>query len=205
MPFVRENSSPMEDDVVITPNLRRSPKERRDFVALRVRAGKSNRAIAKELGVDEGTIRRDRKYLATPEHERPAKKPRPPKSAKPRLVKEVDPAELRVRHFQTMLKTIKRWLSEQNPILPDIDYVLHEAGRRVYEGQVFISQLMEPTHGPVELLSMARPNRQVEDYMPDRLEYCADWLARWLASCLPCDEAGRDELLRKTSIWARST
>ena len=42
-----------------------SPTERRKRVALGVKAGKSNRAIAKELGVDEGTIRRDRKFLAT--------------------------------------------------------------------------------------------------------------------------------------------
>ena len=37
------------------------PTERHEFVALRVKAGKSNRAIAKELGVDEGTVRRDPK------------------------------------------------------------------------------------------------------------------------------------------------
>ena len=44
-----------------------TPTERHKFVALGVKAGKSNRAIAKELGVDEGTVRRDRKFLATPE------------------------------------------------------------------------------------------------------------------------------------------
>ena len=51
--------------------------ERHEFVALAVKTGKSNRAIAKELGVDEGTVRRDRKFLATPENERPVKVPRP--------------------------------------------------------------------------------------------------------------------------------
>ena len=43
-----------------------SADERRKLVALGVQAGKSNRAIAKELGCDEGTVRRDRKFLATP-------------------------------------------------------------------------------------------------------------------------------------------
>jgi IS30 family transposase len=57
-----------------------TPTERHDFVALGVKTGKSNRAIAKELGVDEGTVRRDRKFLATPENERPVKVPRPKKA-----------------------------------------------------------------------------------------------------------------------------
>ena len=33
----------------------------------------------KVLGFDEGTIRRDGKYLATPEHERPARRTKPRK------------------------------------------------------------------------------------------------------------------------------
>ena len=62
-----------------TTPIRLSPAERRKRVALAVKAGRSNRAIGKELGVDEGTVRRDRKYLATPEDERPVRVPRPKK------------------------------------------------------------------------------------------------------------------------------
>jgi DNA-binding NarL/FixJ family response regulator len=51
-------------------SLRLSPTERRHRVVLGVQAGKSNRAIAKELSVDEGTVRLDRKFLTTPENER---------------------------------------------------------------------------------------------------------------------------------------
>lgn len=40
-----------------------APAERRNLVALGIQAGKSNRMIAQELGVDEGTIRSDRKAL----------------------------------------------------------------------------------------------------------------------------------------------
>jgi DNA-binding NarL/FixJ family response regulator len=58
----------MGNDVMTTPGLNRSPTQRRRFVALGVAAGKSNRAIVKELNVDEGTIRRDRRFLATPEN-----------------------------------------------------------------------------------------------------------------------------------------
>ena len=66
-----------------------TPTERHKFVALGVKASKSNRAIAKELGVDEGTVRRDRKFLATPENERPVRVPRP---KKPKESKKEKPA-----------------------------------------------------------------------------------------------------------------
>jgi len=67
--------------------------ERHEFVALAVKTGKSNRAIAKELGVDEGTVRRDRKFLATPENERPVKVPRPKKPKKQRRAGQLGPDE----------------------------------------------------------------------------------------------------------------
>jgi hypothetical protein len=49
----------------LTMNYKLSPSERRTQVALGIRQNKSNRAIEKELGVDEGTVRRDWKFLAT--------------------------------------------------------------------------------------------------------------------------------------------
>jgi transposase len=194
----------MENDVLITPGLRRSPTERRKFVALRVKAGKSNRAIAKELDVDEGTIRRDRKFLAIPEHERPVKAPRPEKPKKVRPVKVLEPGELSRLRFQNMLDVVKHWIGEQGITLPDIEYVLHEAGRRLYQGRSIVRGLPNSPHTPAKLLPMTRPNYEIEDYMPAKLEYCADWLARWLACCLPREEARQDEFLRETSLWARS-
>lgn len=47
-----------------------SPEEPRRLVADDVGTGKSNRAIAQELQIDERAVRRDRKYLATPGQER---------------------------------------------------------------------------------------------------------------------------------------
>ena len=73
----------------------------------RCKAGKSNRAIAKELGVDEGTIRRDRKFLTTPEDQRPVKVPRPKKPQKERPVRELSPDESRRRYQQHMLTVVE--------------------------------------------------------------------------------------------------
>lgn len=121
-----------------------------------------------------------------------------------RPVKEPDPAERRRRHFQSMLEVVKRWIGEQGLILPDIEYMLHEAGRRLHQSRSLVSRFPDSPHNPAELLPMTRPNYAVEDHMPAKLEYCAEWLARRLACCLPRGEALRDELLRETSIWARS-
>ena len=184
--------------------IRLSPTKFHEFVELGVRAGKSNRAIAKELGVDEGTIRRDRKFLATPENERPIKLPRPKKPKKVRPVREADPAELRRQYLQSMVEVLQHWVCEQGLILPDIDYVLDKAGKHLYEGLGFVSRLPESPHSPVELLPLTRPNRIFEDCMPAKLDYCAEWLARWLACCLPREEELQDEVRRLTSKWARS-
>ena len=194
----------MRDDILITPGLRRSPADRRKFVAIRVKEGHSNRAIAKELEVDEGTIRRDRKFLATPEHERPVKAPRPKKPKKARPVKELDPAEFRRRHVKNMLSVVQAWIEEQRLVLTEIEYVLHEAGGHLHQGRRFVDRLPDSPHPPAELLRMTRPNHEVEDCMPARLEYCVRWLARWIACCLPREEDLQDHLLREISLWARS-
>ncbi len=171
---------------------RLTPTERRKLVDLGIKAGKSNRAIAKEVNVDEKMIRLDRKFLATPEHERPVKKARP--------ARVLDLAKLRRRRVKSMFEVLKGWIEEQGLILPDLEYVLHEAGRHLYQGRVLVSRFPESPHDPAELLPMTRPNYMVEDYMPVKLDYCAVWLA----CCLPHEETLRDELLRETSIWARS-
>jgi transposase len=194
----------MRDDILINPPLSRSPIDRRKFVALRMKQGHSNRAIAKELEVDEGTIRRDKKFLATPEHERPVKAPRPKKPKKVRPVKELDPAEIRRRRIKSMLGVVKAWIEEQRFVLTEIEYVLYEAGKQLHEGRSVVNRLPDSPHQPAELLRRTRPNYEVEDSMPARLEYCVLWLARWLARCLPREEELQDYILRETSLWARS-
>lgn len=179
---------------------RLTPTERQRFVALGIKAGKSNRAIAKELGVDEGTIRRDRKYLATPAAERPIKAPRRVKPRKVRLAFHPEDAVSRGLHFRRMTRAVRRWILEERVILPDLEHVVHEAGKRLFHSRELVKKLPMPTKSPTELLLLIRPADPVEDDMPSKLEFHADWLARWIACCLPGDEVLQDQLLRETSM-----
>jgi hypothetical protein len=172
---------------------RLTPTERRKLVDLGIKAGKSNRAIAKEVDVDERMIRLDRKFLATPENERPFKIPRPKKPKSPQL------------HWKQMLTAVKRWITQEGLIRPDLElFVLPEADKLLHRNRRTQSQLQEPVKSPDELLSLTRPPYAVEDYMPSKLGFYAEWLAEWLACCLPREEQLQDEFLRQTSIWARS-
>ncbi len=184
---------------------RLTPAERHKLVALGIRAAKSNRAIAKELGVDEGTIRRDRKFLATPAAERPIKAPRPVRPRKVRPAFNSEDSASRGLHFRRMTRVLRRWVLEEHMILPDVEHVVHEAGKRLFYSRESLKKLPVPTKSPTELLLLTRPANPVEDDMPSKLEFHADWLARWIACCLPREETLQDQLLRETSMWARSS
>ena len=177
-----------------------TPTERHKLVELGVKAGKSNRAIAKELGVDERTVRRDRKFLATPENERHVKVQRPKKLKEPKKekpVRELTPEERRQQYWQLLLTVVQLWITREGLILPDLEeHVLPEAGKLLHYHRHFLSQLPESVRSPDELLSATRPNREVEDFMPSKLPFYAEWLARWLACCLSRDEELQDEFLR---------
>jgi hypothetical protein len=182
---------------------RLSPAERRERVALAINVGKSNRAIGIELGVDEGTVRRDRKFLETPETERPI---RAPQSKKERPVRELSPDEHRRQRLHNLLVVVQRWITQEHLFLSDLElFVLPEADKRLYQHSHSLSQLPEPFKSPDELLSLTRPTYAVEEYMPSKLEFYADWLARWLACCLPREEELQDEVLRQISVRARSS
>jgi transposase-like protein len=182
-----------------------SPIERRQRVMLGVKAGKSNRALAKELGVDEGTVRRDRKLIETPEDKRPMRAPRPKKPKKERPVRELTPEERLQRHWQLMLTVVQLWIRKEGLLLPDLElFVLPKVGKLLHQHRHSLSQFPAPVKSPDELLSLTRPTYAVEDYMPSKLGFYADWLARWLACCLPREEELQDEVLRQISIRARS-
>jgi hypothetical protein len=168
----------------------------------RVKAGKSNRDIGRELGVEEGTVRRDRRYLATPENERPFRVPRPKKE---RPIPELNPDVSRRRHQQSLLKVAQLWITQEGLLLPDLDlFVLPKVGKLLHQHRHSLNQLPEPVKSPDELLSLTRPTYTVEEYMPAKLAFYAGWLARWLACCLPREEELQDEVLRQISIRARS-
>jgi hypothetical protein len=188
-----------------TVPIRLSPTERRHRVELGVKAGKSNRAIAKELGVDEKMVRLDQKFLATPVEDRPARAAPPRKPKKERPVRELTPEKVRERRMQSLLEVAQLWITREGLLLPDLElFVLPEAGKLLHQHRRTQGQLPEPVKSPDELLFLTRPTYAVEDYMPSKLPFYADWLARWLACSLPREEELRDEFLRQTSIGARS-
>lgn len=173
-------------------------------VARGVEAGKSNRAIARELEVDEGTVRRDRMYLATPEFERPVKKERSKKSKVSKPMYTVDDHASLIRQKGRVLKAVGNWITEQRMVHNEVEHVLHEAGRQLFQGGELVKGIPIPIKRPGELLLPTRPDASKwGDFVPNP-DYWADWLARWLAVCLPAQEELHAELLRETSLWARS-
>ncbi len=183
----------------IMAQTRLSPSERRERVALGVKAGKSNRAIAKELGVDEKMIRLDLKFLATPENERPAKVPR---SKKERPVCELNPEKFRERRMQSLLKVAQLWISREGLTLPDIEYMVDKAGKLLYEYRLVVENIPISLRSPSELIVWARPERTEDDVTG--LEHYGKWFARWLALCLRGEEELQDEVRRRILKWAQS-
>lgn len=160
-----------------------SPEERRRLVDCGVKAGKSNRSIAKEMDIDEGTVRRDRKYLATPEHERSVRKERPRKIKALVPMYTLGDAASLIRQQRRVLKVLKRWITEQRMVLKEIEDVLDEAGKRLFRGREFAKSFPIPTKNPEELLALVRPDssKWADREVPD---YWAEWLARcWPSAC----------------------
>jgi len=159
--------------------------------------GLPNREIARRLYCDEGTVRRDLKFRRTPASERP-----PLKQPRPKKVKIITP-EQRLKQF---LRAAKEWFPSEGLIRPDILFVISEAARRLYVGKALYSHLGDPMLKPAELLLEAAPARPKDiegpGSMPEKVEYCTNWFARWVAFNWPRDEKTRDEVLKKMTLWA---
>jgi hypothetical protein len=182
--------------------IRISPTERRQGVALGVKAGKSNRAIAKELGVNEKMVRLDRKFFATPVKDRPALAARPKKRKKERPVGELSPEEVRERRMQTLLEVAQLWITREGLILPDIEYIVDNAGKLLYKHHLALENIPTSLRSPSELMVWARPERTEDDVTG--LEHFGTWFARWLALCLRGEEKLQDEVRRRILKWAQS-
>jgi hypothetical protein len=89
-------------------------------------------------------------------------------------------------------------------VLLEVEDVVEVAGKLLYGDRHAQKYIRVSSRSPSELLVEARPPQMVEDDMGIKLEFCALWLARWLALCLPREEQLQDEVRRQISIWARS-
>ena len=182
--------------------IRLSPTERRERVALGVKAGKSNRAIARELGFDEKMVRLDRKFPATTLTDRPAH-PAPPKERKKeRPVRELTPEKVRERRMKSLLEAAQFWITREGLILPDIEYIVDKAGKLLYKDRLALKNIPISLRSPSELIVWARPERTEDDVTG--LEHYGKWFARWLALCLRGEEELQDEVRRQILKWAQS-
>ena len=178
-----------------TNSIQISPTGRRELVALGISAGKSNRAIARELGVNEVTVRRDRQFLATPSDQHSVKVPRagkPPRAPNPAL--------LRRRRWKKIIDVAQSWMREQTGSLAHVNYILEKAGRTLYESRSEQANLPRSEADPADLLLQTLPKLVKDDMMG--VDFRALWFARWLGICLPAQEREQDEVLRQTSKWA---
>jgi len=103
-----------------------------------------------------------------------------------------------------MFKALRLWIAEQKMVLNEIEYVLHEADKSLYLGRDLLRDVPVLTESPSKLMSVTRSDGSVwRDFLPNP-DFWADWLARWLAFCLPRQHELHQRLLRETSLWARS-
>jgi hypothetical protein len=183
-----------------SPKLSRT--ERRKLAALGIQAGKSNRTIANEIDCDEGTIRRDLKALLPPVKQPHVKTPYKIKNV--RLIKRAGRSVSGEVLLGQMLEVVKTWFTKERLLIPDIEYILDKADKLLHLDWGSIKDYQAPTKGAAELFSMTRPPYPVEDYMPAKLEFYGDWLARWIACCLPRKAALQKQLFQELLLWTRS-
>ena len=95
-------------------------------------------------------------------------------------------------------------LEEEHMVLNEIEHVLHEAAKRLFQERELVRRIPIPMKKPEELLVATCPApSDWGDFIPNP-DYWANWLARWLAVCLPAQEDLQAEVLRETSLWAQA-
>lgn len=105
--------------------------------------------------------------------------------------------------MKELLKVSQSWIVAQTAVLSDVEYILDKTGKLLYGYAHALRNIPISPSSPSELLARARPKKAAEDDVSG-LEFLGDWLARWLVLCLPGEEELQDDVLRETSIWARS-
>jgi hypothetical protein len=142
--------------------------------------------------------------LATPGHDRQVKKERPRKPRTPKPMYAVDDRATVICHKERVLRAAKRWIEQEHMVLNEIEHVLHEAGKRLFQERELVRTIPIPMKKPEELLLPTRPDTSNRGDFILNPDYWANWLARWLGVCLPAQEDLQADVLRETSLWARA-
>src|SRR4051794_20260895 len=142
-------------------------EERRKFVALPANTKKSNRALAKEMGISEGTVRGDRKWIALLDKNPVGKANEPKKPLELSVKKPYDPSNVQ-RHRERMLAAAKLWLLQAGVVRADVEWIVSETSKQLFLKRIEFTNLGSPAQSPEFLIPVLRPIRKVDDYMPDK-------------------------------------
>ncbi|MGC2742284.1 MAG: hypothetical protein WA672_03795 [Candidatus Angelobacter sp.] len=172
-------------------------------VQIGVIAGKSNRQIAKQLGVDEGTVRRDRLTLLLSKEEVQAVKSGAPvqpllrnqKRRKAATARAKQEAAERESRFLTkrLAKLIDRWLGKFSMIEVDKLHVVRGVDRWSWEFQA-PRRICIPNSKIDATIESAKPTADHLTELFALIEYAKEWLFRWIVIVEP-DKDVRDRAL----------
>lgn len=178
--------------------------ERRKIVDTELRGGKSRRQIARQLGCDEGTVRRDMKVLALPASELAraqrgmAVEPllRRDRRRKERLqhIARAQEEQRSAAYSSSLAETVFEWLKSA-PLFPvDALRVIGMADQRCWRAGMTFNQAAAPDADPADVIDNMQPGALPDD-MAGRIEFYALWLERWLTRLEPNRDT-RDRALR---------
>jgi len=187
---------------------RLSRKDRLFRVQMGVAAGKSNRQIAKQLRVDEGTVRRDRRTLLLSEPEIQAVEAgaavepllRKQERQKAATARERHEAAERGNQFLTnrMTKLIANWLNGFSLIVPDMLHIIMGVDRPSWEyGTRRIAYVPDSKIKAAIEATKPKADDDLETFA--LIEFLRVWLFRWMVLVEP-DRDIRDRALTKIRL-----
>jgi len=182
-----------------------SRKDRLFRVQLGVAAGKSNRQIAKELCVDEGTVRRDRRTLQLSKEDLQAVKSgaavepllRTQERRKAATAREKQEAAERESQYLTdrLVNLISTWLNQYGLIPPNQLHIIMGIDRWSWEYRSTNPHFVSDSKIKATIEG-ARPKADDDLELFALIEFLKVWLFRWVVLIEP-DRDIRDRALRK--------